>query len=70
MSKKLFEELGEALRQAKAVRWGGAAPARVWSVTHGKDGQIHRCQLDPQVYQREQRANAVDAQAMLANKHP
>ena len=56
MNKARFEELTEALKQAKAVRRGGAAPARVWSVTRGKDGQIHRRQLDPKNYQREQKA--------------
>ena len=56
MNKERFEELSEALRQAKAVRRGEAAPARVWSVTRGSNGQIHRRQLDPKEYQREQRA--------------
>src|SRR6202790_3401373 len=56
MNKERFEELSEALRQAKAVRRGGAAPARVWSVTRGKDGQLLRRQLDPKEYQRGQRA--------------
>jgi DNA-binding transcriptional regulator YiaG len=55
MKKERFEELSEALRQAKAVRRGGAAPARVWSVTRGKGGQLQRRQLDPRVYQREQK---------------
>ena len=32
MNKERFEELSEALRQAKAVRRGEAAPSRVWSV--------------------------------------
>ena len=56
MNKERFEELSEALRQAKAVRRGAAAPSRVWAVTRGKDGQPHRRQLDPKEYQREQRA--------------
>lgn len=56
MNKERFEELSEALRQAKAVRRGGAAPARVWSVTRGKDGQLLRRRLDPKEYQRERRA--------------
>ena len=51
-----FEELSEALRQAKAVRRGEAAPSRVWNVTRGSNGQLHRRQLDPKEYQREQRA--------------
>ncbi|MGH7994418.1 MAG: helix-turn-helix domain-containing protein [Limisphaerales bacterium] len=54
--KERFEELREALRQAKAVRRGEAAPSRVWSVTRGNGGQLHRRQLDPKEYQREQRA--------------
>ena len=56
MNKERFEELSEALRQAKAVRRGEAAPSRVWGVTRGSNGQLHRRQLDPQEYQRGQRA--------------
>ena len=56
MNKARFEELSESLRQAKAVRRGDAAPSRVWNVTQGKDGQLHRRQLDPKAYQRGQRA--------------
>ena len=56
MKKERFEELIEALRHAKAVRRGEAAPARVWQVTPGKDGQLQRRQLDPVEYQRERRA--------------
>jgi putative transcriptional regulator len=56
MNKERFEELSEALRQAKAVRRGEAAPARVWNVARGKDGQLHRRQLDPETYRRERRA--------------
>ena len=56
MNKERFEELSEAIRQAKAVRQGEAAPARVWSLTRGKDGQLRRRQLDPKEYQRERRA--------------
>jgi putative transcriptional regulator len=55
MNKERFEELSEALRQAKAVRRGEAAPSRVWSMTRGKNGQLQRRQLDPKDYQREQR---------------
>jgi putative transcriptional regulator len=55
MNKERFEELSEALRQAKAVRRGEAAPSRVWSVTRGSTGQLQRRQLDPKEYQRGQR---------------
>jgi putative transcriptional regulator len=54
MNKKRFEELSEALRQAKAVRRGEAAPARVWSVTRDRNGKLRRRQLDPKAYQQEQ----------------
>jgi DNA-binding transcriptional regulator YiaG len=54
MNKERFKELSEALQQAKAVRRGGAAPARVWNVTRAKDGTLHRRQLDPKEYQRGQ----------------
>jgi hypothetical protein len=60
-----FEELSEALRQARAVRWGEAAPARVWSVTRGNGGQLHRRQLDPKEYQCGQR---VDWEKTIAAK--
>ena len=46
MNKERFEKLSEALRQAKAVRRGEAAPSRVWRVTRGNNGQLHRRQLD------------------------
>jgi putative transcriptional regulator len=54
MNKERFEELSEALRLAKAVRRGEAAPSRVWTVTRGSNGQLHRRQLDPKEYQRGQ----------------
>ena len=56
MNKERFEELSEALRQAKAVRRGDATPARVWNVTRDSNGKLHRRQLDPKAYQQEQRA--------------
>ena len=56
MNKERFEELSEAIRQAKAVRRGEAAPSRVWSVTRNGNGQLQRRQLDPKVYQSERRA--------------
>lgn len=55
MNKERFEELSEAIRQAKAVRRGEAAPSRVWSVTRNGRGQLHRRQLDPKKYQGERR---------------
>jgi putative transcriptional regulator len=56
MNKERFEELSEALRQAKAVQRGEAAPSRVWSVTRNENGQLHRRQLDSKAYQGERRA--------------
>ena len=56
MNQERFAELSEALRQAKAVRRGAAAPTRVWNVTRDRNGKLHRRQLDPQTYQQEQRA--------------
>jgi hypothetical protein len=56
MNKERFEELSEAVRQAKAVRRGEAAPSRVWNVTRGKDGKLHQRLLDPKAYQQERRA--------------
>ena len=55
MNKERFEELREALRQAKAVRRGEAAPSRVWSVTRNDKGKLHRRQLDPKAYEYERR---------------
>ena len=57
MNKERFEELSQAIRQAKAVRRGEAAPSRVWNVTRGKDGKLHRRQLDPEQYRREQKVD-------------
>ena len=56
MHKERFEELTEAIRHAKAVRRGQAAPSRVWAVTRGKDGKLHRRQLEPAAYQHERRS--------------
>jgi putative transcriptional regulator len=56
MNKERFEELKEAIRQAGAVRRGEAAPSRAWHVIRGKDGKLHRRQLEPREYQRKRRA--------------
>ena len=56
MNKQRFAELTEALQQAKAVRQGHAMPTRVWQVTRGKAGQVHRRQLDAREYQQDRRA--------------
>ena len=68
MNKERFEELREALRQAKAARRGDAAPSRVWRVTRGSDGQIHRRQLDPKTYQRRQREEWENKVAATRNR--
>jgi putative transcriptional regulator len=57
MTKERFEELSEAIRHAKAVRRGEAAPSRVWEVKRAKDGRTIRRQLDPEAYRRKQQAN-------------
>ena len=56
MTKERFEELREAIRQAKAVRRGEAVPSRVWEVKRGKDGNIVRRQVDPEAYRRKRQA--------------
>ena len=63
MNKERFEELAEAIRQAKAVHRGEAAPSRVWNVTHDNRGQLHRRQLDAKEYQRKRRAQWEDTVA-------
>jgi len=69
MNQERFEELSEAIRQAKAVRRGEDAPSRVWNVTRGKDGKLHQRQLDPKMYQRarcaEWQNTAADTRAKL-----
>jgi hypothetical protein len=55
-TRERFEELSEALRPAKAVRRGEAAPSRVWNVTRGNNGQLHRRQLDPKAHRHGQLA--------------
>ena len=57
MNKERFEELSEAIRQAKAVRRGEAAPSRVWSVTRDGNGRLRRRQLDAKEYQSERLAD-------------
>jgi hypothetical protein len=56
MNKERFEELSQAIRQARAVRRGEAAPSRVWEVARGKNGKLQRRQLDPTAYQHERRS--------------
>lgn len=56
MKKERLEELCQAIRQAKAVRRGVAAPSRVWEVKRGKGGRIIRRQLDPETYRRKRQA--------------
>jgi putative transcriptional regulator len=56
MNKERFKELSQAIRQARAVRRGEAAPSRVWNVARGSDGRGERRQLDPKVYQQVRRA--------------
>ena len=58
MNQERFEELSAALRQAKAVRRGEAAPSRVWNVTRDAEGKLHRRQLDSKEYQPERRADS------------
>ena len=57
MNKERFEELADAIRRAKDIRRGDATPARVWEITRGKDGKVHRRQLDPEQYRRQQKAD-------------
>ncbi len=44
------------LRAKERIERGEATPARAWSVTRGKDGKLHRRQLDPEQYRRQQKA--------------
>jgi putative transcriptional regulator len=55
MNKERFEELCAAIRRAKGVRRGEAAPSRVWQVSRSRDGKLRRRQLEPKTYQRERR---------------
>jgi len=55
MNQARFEELTGALRQAKAVRRGEAAPARVWELSAGKDGKLIRREANLQEYQQAKR---------------
>lgn len=56
MTKERFEELCEAIREAKSVRGGLAAPSRVWEMKRSKNGRIIRRRLDPQKYRRKRQA--------------
>jgi hypothetical protein len=68
MNKERFEELSDAIRQAKAVRRGQAAPSRVWNVTHSKDGKLRRRQLDPNMYQQKRGAEWENTVADTSSK--
>lgn len=57
MNKERFEELAEAIRQAKAASRGEVAPTRVWEITRGKDGKVRRRRLDPEDYRGARKAN-------------
>ena len=50
MNKERFQELCKAIKQAKAVHQGNAAPTRVWEVTQNKNGEIVRRKLEPAKY--------------------
>ena len=63
MTKERFDELCEAIRQAKAVRRGVTAPSRVWEVKRSKGGRIIRRQLDPEAYRRKRQAEWVNTVA-------
>ena len=59
----------EEMLQAKArIESGEAAPARVWSVAQGKDGKLHRRQLDPEQFRREQQAKWENTVAQTRSK--
>ena len=58
MKTERFEQLCEAIRQAKAVRRGEVAPSRVWDVRRDKDGRFIRRQLDPEEYRQKRRTES------------
>ena len=47
--------IAELVRVKERMERGEIMPARVWEVARGKDGKIHRRQLDPEQYRRQQK---------------
>ncbi|HAO78567.1 MAG TPA: hypothetical protein DCQ92_06240 [Verrucomicrobia subdivision 3 bacterium] len=50
------------------IERGELTPARVWEVTREKDGKVHRRQLDPEQYRRQQRAEWENTVAATRSK--
>jgi putative transcriptional regulator len=65
MKRRSIEEM---LRAKARIERGEITPARVWSVTRGKDGKIHRRQLDAEQYRRQQKAEWENTIAVTRSK--
>lgn len=65
MRRRTLEEL---LRAKERIERGEITPARVWSVTRGKDGKLHRRQLDAEEYRRQQKAEWENTVAATRSK--
>ena len=65
MKRRTIEEMLEVKNR---IERGALTPARVWEVTPGKDGQIHRRQLDPEQYRRRQMAEWENTVAATRSK--
>ena len=60
--------IAEMLEVKNRIERGELTPARVWEVTRGKDGKVHRRQLDPEQYRRRQRAEWENTVAATRSK--
>ena len=60
--------IAELVRVKERMERGEITPGRVWEVTRGKDGKVHRRQLDPEQYRRQQRAEWENTVAATRSK--
>ena len=60
--------IAELVRVKERMERGEITPARVWEVARGKDGKIHRRQLGPEQYRRQQKAEWENTVAATRSK--
>ena len=65
MKRRTIEEMLEVKNR---IERGELAPARAWEVTRGRDGKVHRRQLDLEQYRRQQRAEWENTVAATRSK--
>jgi DNA-binding transcriptional regulator YiaG len=60
--------IAELVRVKERMERGEITPARVWEVARGKNGKLHRRQIDPEQYRRQQKAEWENTVAATRSK--